>query len=430
MYCCTLLLIFVFSNLFYNVSLVYADNKFDSNPCADGVVLMDAKSGEILYSKNMNSPYPPASTTKIMTALLTLENCSNLEEMVIIDKACETVDGSKIYLFEGEKISVKNLLYSLLLSSANDSAHALAEHIGGTFDNFITMMNNRAKELGCTNTNFVNPHGLYDDKHRTTAHDLALIMNELVKHEEYLTISETKSYSIPPTNKCKEPRPLWNGNKAIHEANSTYYKNCKASKTGYTIQSLHSYISYAKKDDQELIVALLHDKDKQFYIDSKKLFEFGFKNFETRKILSKGQKITTYSLTQNASLDLISDRDIYVTVNKDLSSNDVLTVPNINLTDLNLAKKTIKSGDSLKEISVTYGNKNFPITLISNTNYTPPAPLATKSGSFIKTILSSFKYLLIGITVILAIVFIIRVILIKKRNSRLSKYRKNKNRRI
>ena len=421
MYCCTFLSIFVFSNLFYNSSLVYADNKFDSNPCADGVVLMDAKSGEILYSKNMNSPYPPASTTKIMTALLTLENCSDLEEIVTIDKKCESVDGSKIYLFQDEKISVKNLLYSLLLSSANDSAYALAEHVGGTFDNFITMMNTRAKELGCTNTNFVNPHGLYDDKHRTTPNDLALIMNELIKHEEYLTISGTKSYSIPPTNKCKDARPLWNGNKAIHEANSTYYKNCKASKTGYTIQSLHSYISYAKKDNQELIVALLHDKDKQFYTDSKKLFEFGFKNFETRKILSKGDEVTTYPLNDNTSISLISDKDIYVTMSKDLPNNDVLTVPSINLNDMNLDKRTIKKGDSIKEISVTYGDKKFPITLLSNTEHNPPVSIiTTKSKS------SWLKYVLISSMILLIIAVIARRNIIKNRKSRLNRYNRRK----
>ena len=160
---------------------------------ADSVVLMDATTGKILYEKNKNSAYPPASTTKIMTILLVLEN-SNLNDVVTVSKNAEMTDGSKIYISEGEKISVKELLYGLTLASANDCAVALAEHISGSTEKFAALMNEKANSLGCKNTNFVNPNGLYDVNHKTSAYDLALIMQELTKHNEYKEISTTPSY--------------------------------------------------------------------------------------------------------------------------------------------------------------------------------------------------------------------------------------------
>lgn len=138
-----------------------------------------------------------------MTALLTLER-GNLDDIVTIGRKPPLAEGSKIYILEGEKIKVRDLLYGLLLASANDCAEALAEYLSGSLDNFSKDMNKRAKELGCTNTNFVNPSGLYNDKHRTSARDLAIIMNELVKQPEYSKIATTLSYNILPTNKSKE----------------------------------------------------------------------------------------------------------------------------------------------------------------------------------------------------------------------------------
>ncbi len=181
------------------------DSKPNLKIAADGVVLMDSKTGKIIYSKNPDKPYPPASTTKIMTALLTLER-GNLDDIVTIGRKPPLAEGSKIYILEGEKIKVRDLLYGLLLASANDCAEALAEYLSGSLDNFSKDMNKRAKELGCINTNFVNPSGLYNDKHRTSARDLAIIMNELVKQPEYSKIATTLSYNIPPTNKSKEKK--------------------------------------------------------------------------------------------------------------------------------------------------------------------------------------------------------------------------------
>jgi serine-type D-Ala-D-Ala carboxypeptidase (penicillin-binding protein 5/6) len=242
---------------------------------ADGAVLMDAKTGSIIYSKNMNTAYPPASTTKIMTALLVLENCK-MEDIVTIGKKPPNTEGNNICLIEGEEFTVGDLMHALILESANDCANALAEHISGSVESFAEKMNQRAKELGCRSSNFVNPNGLYHKYHKSSARDLALIMKELVKYPEFKAIATSKSYSIPQTNKTQRERLLPNRNKLLMKNSGVYYEACDGGKTGYTIQSKHSYVASATKDGRQLIVALVHDREKKFYRDTIKLFNYGF----------------------------------------------------------------------------------------------------------------------------------------------------------
>ncbi|CAM2845141.1 D-alanyl-D-alanine carboxypeptidase family protein [Hathewaya histolytica] len=394
---------------------------------ADGAVIMNGSTGEIIYGKNIDARYAPASTTKIMTALLTLENCK-LDDEVIVKKNCENVDGSKIYIFEGEKFKVKDLLYALLLSSANDCATALADHIGGSKEEFANIMNKRAKELGCTNTNFVNPHGLYDPKHRTTARDLALIMKEVTKHKEYLEISKTPQYNIPPTNKSKNPRPLWNGNKLIHKTGKQYYEFCEAAKTGYTIDSLHSYVVSSKKENQQYIVSLIHDKDKQFYKDSVVLFNYAFNNFTTKKIVSKNEPLYNYKISENENISLVSDRDVFSSILN--GKDEKLNIPTLNLGDLNLKDKDIKKGDFITDLKLNYAGKDYPIKLVSNEDHTSIKSVfsQSKNTSFFKN--KILKYLIYFILFIIAVLIILTIISNSKRYKRSrrtlnSSYKKN-----
>lgn len=246
---------------------------------ADSAVLMDAETGKVLYSKNMNTAYPPASTTKIMTALLALENCK-VDDVVTIGKKPPNTEGNNICLIEGEQFTVRDLMYALILESANDCANALAEHISGSVENFAVKMNERAKELGCKSTNFLNPNGLYHKFHKSSAKDMALIMRELIKHDEFTAIATAKSYSIPSTNKTVRERSIPNRNKLLIKNSGVYYEDCIGAKTGYTIQSKHSYVAAAARGDRKLIVALIHDKEKKFYQDAIKLFNIGFKKLE------------------------------------------------------------------------------------------------------------------------------------------------------
>lgn len=371
---------------------------------ADSVVLMDATTGEILYSKNPDTAYPPASTTKLMTALLALEKCK-LDDVVTIGKNPPIVDGSKIYLFEGEQIKVRELLYGLLLVSGNDCAEALAEHISGSIDKFAIEMNKRALELGAKNTNFINPSGLFNDKHKTSARDLALIMKELSQNPEYTKIATTSFYKISPTNKSTAERPLWNENKLIQKSSKLYYEGCEGGKTGYTVQSDHSYVSTATKNGQKLIVALVHDKNKTFFPDAAALFNYGFNNFQLMHLFSKGDLVTTYT-NSDLNIPLLAASDFYYVKEKD-SGN---IVPKCTLNDENLSAKFFKTGDVIADANINLNNKTIgTLKLMSGSNH--ELKQAIQSNLF-ENIDFRIEYLI----PLIATIFVVLVFLLKKFN--------------
>lgn len=384
---------------------------------ADGAIVLDANSGTILYSKNIDAAYPPASTTKIMTALLTLEHCK-LNDVVVVGKNPPNADGSKIYILEGEKLTVDQLLHGLLLSSANDCAETLAEHIGGSINKFADMMNNRAKQLGCKNTHFVNPSGLYNKNHKTSAKDLALIMRELVKHPEFMQIAKTVSYTIPPTNKSKEARPLWNENRLIRSTSKFYCKNCEGGKTGYTVQSLHSYVCSGSKDNHRLIVALVHDKNKTFFKDANALLNYGFDNFKVLNPYIKGQTIGNYILDKK-KIPLIIDKSFFYTVEKDKIKNSKFKIePNILSS---IKHKSIKKGESIGTATIFLNNKNVgTINLISGCNYKHETIFSSISKKNFK--IQYALYILIATI----IVFVISFLIIKKNKTKLHRHSKNR----
>lgn len=303
----------------------------------DGAIVMDATTGQILYSKNPDAKYPPASTTKIMTALLVLENC-NLNDTVKVSKIPPYADGSKIGLFEGEEMSVWNLLHGLLIESGNDCAEALAEHASGSIDNFTKLMNKRALELGCKNTNFINPHGLYDPLHRTSAYDLALILRELSKYPQFHIISTDIGYKIPATNKAPE-RGLWNKDYLLIKGNKLYFNGIIGAKTGYTIDSKFSYVASATRNGETLILAIMHNEKNNCFEDAYNLLNYCFDNFTLKKIYSEGDLVTTYK-NNKVEIPLISKKDVYGVFNK----NDIYT-PTFTLKDVNLTEVSFKKGD-------------------------------------------------------------------------------------
>ncbi|WP_454053544.1 D-alanyl-D-alanine carboxypeptidase family protein [Clostridium sp. Marseille-Q7071] len=381
------------------------------DPSAAGMVVIDATTGEVLFEKNKDVKYPPASPTKLMTALLTLENC-NLDEKVTVGATPPTIEGSRIYIDQGEVLTVRQLLYSLIMVSANDSAQALAEHIGGTQENFAKMMNERAKKLGCKNTNFTNPHGLYEPDHRTTAYDLALVEKELLKNPEYIKISKTKTLFLEPTNKYKEKRPLWNDNRLLHDYEDNYYEPCIAAKTGYTDESLHSFVASAEKGNEKYIVSLLYDPYKTYFKDSRSIFEWAFNNFDTIKLYSKNDLITNYEAEDGTIIPLLASSDEFYT--KDLS---VKEEPQISFNTDNLDKKSFLKGQSIATAIMKYNNSTREIKLISGTDYTPKKfPVVAK---IIKDNERTIKIaLIIGFILLLVlIVLIIRGINLRKKKT-------------
>lgn len=257
-----------------------------------------------------------ASTTKIMTALVALEY-GNLEDEVIITKEAVGIEGSSIYLREGEIMSLEDLLYGLMLRSGNDAAVAIAIHVGGNLENFIDLMNKKAKEIGAVNTNFTNPHGLHDDLHYTTAYDLALITREAFKYEEFAKIAGTKSYI---SNRV-ENNYYYNKNKTLWE-----YKGGDGVKTGYTMRAGRCLVSSATRNGHRLIAVSLNARD--WFNDNYKLLDFGFENFKPYLIYDKGQFIKKIEVEKGKKkyLDLVTDSSFTYLLKDDEKSKIKLTV--------------------------------------------------------------------------------------------------------
>lgn len=260
-------------------------------------VLMDYETGEVLFDKNAHEKTYPASTTKVMTAVLVLEN-ANLNDVVTIDYDLY-VDGSSMYLLKGESFTVKDLLSALLIRSANDAAEALAIHIAGSVEDFVVMMNKRAKELGALNTNFTNPHGLPDSDHITTAYDLAMIAKHAMTFDLFREIVSTTMLTFEPTEQTPETRYYRNTNRFLWGtggANQILYNgqyiNIKYDiidgiKTGYTGAAGNCLISSSLKDNHRLISVVLGATGNDVYLDSRTLIDYGYNNFKLISLTDK-----------------------------------------------------------------------------------------------------------------------------------------------
>lgn len=247
-----------------------------------GAVLIEAGTGAILYEKNATERLYPASTTKLMTTLLAMENAALGETVVISHNAVYDIDtdSSRLWVDEGEELSMENALYAVMLPSANDLAYAIAEHISGSKEAFATKMNSRAAELGCVNSHFMNPHGLDEDEHYSCPYDLALIMRELIKFPTFLKISGSKNHEVPATNLCKESRWILNTHLMIR---GTYaYDGVLAGKTGHTDLAGANLVTYAKRGNLSLISVIMKaPDDDKMYDDTAALLNYGFNNFTT-----------------------------------------------------------------------------------------------------------------------------------------------------
>ena len=245
-------------------------------------VLMDADSGQVLYESDGAERCFPASTTKIMTCMLALEHCSLDETVVTPKSSLDIVPGSSaIYVTPGEELTMEQCLHALMMASANDVANAVAEHVAGSLDAFVDMMNARAEEIGATDTHFVNAHGLHSDDHYTTAYDLALISKEAWKLPYFQELIGETFYEIPPTNLCNESRYFYRKHKLTRQGTSLYYEYCLGGKTGYTTEADNTLVSFARKDGLTLIAVSLCCPTTQQYLNTKNLFEYGYSHYRS-----------------------------------------------------------------------------------------------------------------------------------------------------
>lgn len=409
----TFLLVLVI--LFSNIYVVEAAAANPPSVVADGALLIDSSSSKILYEKNKDTRFYPASTTKIMTALLVLENCKLNDKVVIGKNPSSFVDGNKIYLFEGEELTVDQLLHALLIASANDAAIALAEHVAGSVEAFADMMNKKAEDLGCKNTHFVNPNGLDDPNHYTTAYDLSLIAKEAMKNDTFREIVNTVSFKMDPTNKQPLKRPLYTNNQ-LFLSNKYKVEGANGIKVGYTDIAGHSFVGSAYQGDTKLIVVLLHDKKPGMWEDASSLLKYGFNNYKTEKEVAKGSIMGSINVENGEpSLQLTAKEDFYYT-----HPVDVAPVITSNIVITNDGKSSIKKGQKMgyaefKDKETIIGR----VDLLAASDLTPAA-LYTFSGIKGKTIKKSVKpsiYIPICIIGLLLLLSAIRIVKVKKRKA-------------
>ncbi len=307
-------------------------------------LLMDAKTGKIIYAKNAYEKMYPASTTKLMTAILTLENCKLTDTAIVSHNAIYSipVGYSHASLKEDEELTIEQLLNVLLIPSANDAAIVLAEHISGSVEEFSKLMNEKAKSLGCLNTNFVNPNGIQNKNHYSTAYDLALIGKYALKFPDIKRIAMVKQYTLPTTNKYDKTDRIFNAtNGLINDdvLNKNYYEYATGLKTGYTDASGYCIVSTAKKDDKELIAVILNsDSISKRYSDCKTLFNYGFNNYGYNTIQDEKAVVKQVEIENGSK----SSKNLNVAV------KDKIEVFTKNDTDLSKLEPTIEINENLK----------------------------------------------------------------------------------
>ena len=315
-------LMFMFSNVSAD-----GDKTWPQAPEIDGdaVYLMEANTQAVIYEKNQDEKMYPASTTKILTAILVLENCSLSETVTFTEECCDLEEGAtSINAVPGEEMSLKDVMYGLLLPSGNDCAIALAIHVAGSVDAFAEMMNTKAREIGCTDSNFVNPSGLYNANHYTTASDLAKIAWYAFQNSTFVDIISHPTYIIEPTNKTSESRVLNNTHEMITPGSDTYNASVIGGKTGYLYEAGRCLVTYARKDGITLLAVILDGSYYGIFNATQELLDFGWDNFsisnvsENEKRFSYGEndaKVQLDSSSQILTLNGVSFLDLTSKIN-------------------------------------------------------------------------------------------------------------------
>lgn len=325
---------------------------------AESAVVMDLDSGTFLYSKNMDAVKYPASITKIMTTLLAIENSSPYERVTFSENAIYGIerDSSHIGIRVGEILSMDECWYGMMLESANEVCLAVAEHISGSVDAFVELMNQKAAELGCTNTHFTNPNGLPDENHYTTAHDMALIAQAAYNNRTFRKVCRTQYYLIPKTNQSGEERWLNNHHKMLPER--TYaYDGCTGGKTGFTMAALNTLVTYAERDGRRLVCVSLRTNGAQIYADTASLLDYGFNNFQNITLYNRSTSPGAHMLYPSLYSGQPSTIDV-------LRPSTVITIP---VTASQDQVETVCSADA-QTLSRTYLYNQYEVGRESVTN--------------------------------------------------------------
>lgn len=318
----------IFLSFILNISVSYSATP-KKEILAEAAILINPSTDKVLYSKNETEILYPASTTKILSAILVIENC-NLDDIVTIPYEAISIIPSGYTVADlqvGEKLTVKQVLELAMVPSANDAANSLAFHVSGSIEAFADLMNKKVADLGLTNTHFTNPSGIHNDNHYSTAYDLAMIMKYCMRNPTFKSLAGMKYCTIPPTNKY-EQRVFTTTNELLIKNNSSnyFYEFAIAGKTGYTTKAKNCLISVSNKDNFELICVVLSsgmypNNLSGRFVDSKILFEYGYNNYTLRKLRDRSA-IATQVEIRNATketkdLNLLISNDITAVISHD-----------------------------------------------------------------------------------------------------------------
>lgn len=401
-----------FLSFSFGASLSEKTSELENSISSEAVLLMEPSTGKVIYEKNGYQKKYPASTTKIMTAILAIEHCNLNESATASEFSINSIPSgySTANIQIGETLSVKDLLYVLMLQSANEAAVILAEHISGSQDAFADLMNDKAREIGCKNTHFVNPNGIHNENHYSTAYDLALIAKYCMQNETFREIVKTTSYTLPATTAYPaETRTFTNTNNLViydnrNRPDNYYYKYATGIKTGYTSYAKNCLVSSATKNDMDYICVVLGSSISYTdvgqisarYVDTISLFNYAFDNFSFRKLKSENSSIETIEI-ENATkdtknLNLLISSDVTVLASIDNKNSEIN--PEINLNDG--LKAPISKGDIVGTISYEVEGIRYTTDLLAGND------VEEYKGNFI------LLYILIFFVILALIIFCIR----------------------
>lgn len=376
---------------------VFASNLSDENLFCNNAILMDLDSGNVLYGKNEDDKIFPASTTKILTAILALENLNLNDKITVSQNAVNMIpiESSVMGVKAGEIYTVEDLLYGLMLPSGNDAAIVLAESISGSVDKFVILMNNKLDELGLENTHFSNPHGYHDDNHYSTATDMANLLKYCLQNETFKKIISTLEYEIKPTNLTKQSRVLRSTSR-ICDPNYTnmYYEYILGGKTGYTLEANGTFVGYGSKDDKNIIVCVFNGSqdingNQARFLDTKKLANYCFENFEKKELLDISNytfkiydkiNMRYYLIGLNDKLEGLFKNDETIFINYDLNIDfDTLSIlsyseeTSINNTLVGNLNILDKNGEIINSANLVYlGSQTYILPTSEYTIYILP----------------------------------------------------------
>ena len=425
-------------------SLEIESNSYDNWPLgpaigAQSAILMDANTGAILYAKNIHEKLYPASITKLLSTYVALQECE-LDEMVTFsEEAVYSInwwEDANMGVYAGSSLTLEEVLYGILVGSANEAAYAVAEHVSGNLEAFSSLMNKTAKELGCLNSNFITPNGIHDENHYTTAYDMALIAKAFFSNETLTKMSSTTRFDVPVTEHQTREGLILAAKSQLLPGKPYAYEPLVGTKTGYTDQARQTLVSCAEKNGLKLICVILKEESPAQFTDTIELFNYGFDNFEAVSLDNVNNEYAIDNHFFTTDIDLLGNSKTILSLDKE----DYIVLPNtITIEDLN-SKVTFDKKQKNSIACINYYYKNYLLGKISvdlaidepyifdfgNQKYSTVDIVETQNQN---TIYINVIHLLIGFILLVILFTILFSVQTFSRNKRLAKKRKNRLRR-